>query len=151
VPQAVISTTAIVTTIKVSNPGAPESEGGWRNTSAVPTTNAVIAADANTVLHDLVKNQLPQHLSDFHAPALVVWASQDRVMPPAHGRRLAELLPQGRLVEIPDSYTLVPLDQPIELARAIREFTHQTDAQPSTTREAAQPLPSEAEAERETT
>ena len=33
-------------------------------------------------------------------------------MPPDHGRRLAELLPQGRLVEISDSYTLLPLDQP---------------------------------------
>jgi pimeloyl-ACP methyl ester carboxylesterase len=41
-------------------------------------------------------------------------------MPPEHGRRLAELLPHGRLVEIPDSYTLVPLDQPTRLAEAIR-------------------------------
>src|SRR6266496_76572 len=104
-----------------------------------------IAAERDLML------EAAEHLSGFHAPALVVWAGVDRVMPPAHGRRLAELLPQGRLVEIADSYTLVPLDQPIELARAIREFTHQTDAQPSTTREAAQPLPSEAESERETT
>jgi pimeloyl-ACP methyl ester carboxylesterase len=44
-------------------------------------------------------------------------------MPPDHGRRLAELLPQGRLVELPDSYTLIPLDQPAQLARAIRDFT----------------------------
>jgi hypothetical protein len=29
-------------------------------------TNPVIAADANTVLHDLFKNQLLQHVSDFH-------------------------------------------------------------------------------------
>jgi pimeloyl-ACP methyl ester carboxylesterase len=62
-------------------------------------------------------------LTSFERPALVVWASQDRVMPPEHGRRLAELLPQGRLVEIPDSYTLVPLDQPARLAEAIQEFT----------------------------
>jgi pimeloyl-ACP methyl ester carboxylesterase len=62
-------------------------------------------------------------LPTFDRPALVVWAQQDRVMPPEHGRRLAELLPQGRLVEIPDSYTLVPLDQPTPLATAIREFT----------------------------
>ena len=34
---------------------------------------------------------------------------EDRVMPPEHGRRLAELLPHGRLVEIADSYTLIPL------------------------------------------
>ncbi len=43
--------------------------------------------------------------------------------PPEHGRRLAKLLPQGRLVEIDDSYTLIPLDQPVRLAQVIREFT----------------------------
>jgi pimeloyl-ACP methyl ester carboxylesterase len=63
-----------------------------------------------------------ESLSTFDRPALVVWASEDRVMPPEHGRRLAELLPQGRLVEIADSYTLIPLDQPAPLARAVREF-----------------------------
>ena len=41
-------------------------------------------------------------------------------MPPEHGRRLADLFPQGRLVEIPDSYTLIPLDQPARLAEAMR-------------------------------
>ncbi len=51
-----------------------------------------------------------------------MWAVGDRVIPPSHGRRLAELLPQGHLVEIADSYTLVPLDQPSQLAAAIREF-----------------------------
>ena len=43
-------------------------------------------------------------------------------MPPEHGRRLAALLPNARLVEIPNSYTLLPLDQPAALARAIRKF-----------------------------
>ncbi len=47
-------------------------------------------------------------------------------MPPEHGRRLAELLPQGRLIEIPDSYRLIPEDQPDELARIIREFVRDT-------------------------
>jgi pimeloyl-ACP methyl ester carboxylesterase len=59
----------------------------------------------------------------FDRPALVVWASADRVMPPEHGRRLAELLPQGQLVEVDDSYTLIPLDQPARLAQLVREFT----------------------------
>jgi pimeloyl-ACP methyl ester carboxylesterase len=63
-----------------------------------------------------------ERLPSFERPALVVWASQDRVMPLEHGRRLAELLPQGRLVEIPDSYTLIPLDQPARLVEAIRQF-----------------------------
>ncbi len=61
-------------------------------------------------------------LSAFDRPALVVWAEDDRVMPRDHGRRLAELLPQGRLIEIPDSYTLLPLDQPQLLAGSIRTF-----------------------------
>ena len=52
-----------------------------------------------------------------------MWAEKDKIMPPEHGRRLAELLPQGRLVEVEDSYTLIPLDQPASFAGAIREFT----------------------------
>jgi pimeloyl-ACP methyl ester carboxylesterase len=62
-------------------------------------------------------------LPSFDRPALVAWACEDRVMPPDHGRCLADLLPQGRLVEIPDSYTLIPLDQPARLAHEIRAFS----------------------------
>jgi pimeloyl-ACP methyl ester carboxylesterase len=65
-------------------------------------------------------------VASFARPALVVWASEDRVMPPEHGRRLADLLPAGRLVEIADSYTLIPEDQPRELAAAIRNFIAET-------------------------
>ncbi|MFE6976085.1 alpha/beta fold hydrolase [Streptomyces sp. NPDC057682] len=61
-------------------------------------------------------------LRGFDRPALVVWASEDRVMPPEHGRGLAELLPRGELVEIADSYTLIPEDRPEELARHLRAF-----------------------------
>jgi pimeloyl-ACP methyl ester carboxylesterase len=63
-----------------------------------------------------------ERLRSFDRPTLVVWAAEDRVMPPEHGRRFVELLPDARLVEIADSYTLIPEDQPGELARAIREF-----------------------------
>lgn len=51
------------------------------------------------------------------------WAREDRVMSPEHTRRLAELLPDGHLAEVDDSYTLIPLDQPAKLAQLIREFT----------------------------
>jgi pimeloyl-ACP methyl ester carboxylesterase len=61
-------------------------------------------------------------LERFDRPALVVWASEDRMMPRDHGRRLADLLPQGHLVEIDGSYTLVPEDQPALLAAHMREF-----------------------------
>lgn len=61
-------------------------------------------------------------LRTFDRPALIVWATEDRVMPPEHGRRLADLLPHSQLVEISDSYTLIPEDQPAKLAGHIREF-----------------------------
>jgi pimeloyl-ACP methyl ester carboxylesterase len=67
--------------------------------------------------------QVADRLPGFERPALVVWAADDRVMPLAHGSRLAGLLPQGRLVEIDDSDTLVSLDQPARLAQVIREFS----------------------------
>ena len=66
-----------------------------------------------------------KRLPGFEGPALVVWASQDRVMPLAHGRRLAETLPRGRLVEVADTYTLIPLDQPAEFARIVRDFVRE--------------------------
>jgi pimeloyl-ACP methyl ester carboxylesterase len=65
-------------------------------------------------------------LRTFDRPALIVWATQDRVMPTEHGRRLAALLPRARLVEIDDSYTLLPEDQPAALAAAIRAFVAET-------------------------
>ncbi|MGN6680175.1 MAG: alpha/beta fold hydrolase, partial [Streptosporangiaceae bacterium] len=63
-----------------------------------------------------------ERLPSFNLPVLVVWARGDRVMPPEHGRRLAALFPDGRLAEVGDSYTLIPLDQPTALAQLIREF-----------------------------
>jgi len=69
-----------------------------------------------------------ERLRGFDRPALVAWAAEDRVMPREHGQRLAELLPQGELVEIPDSYTLIPEDQPDVLAAHIRGFVAGHDA-----------------------
>jgi pimeloyl-ACP methyl ester carboxylesterase len=83
------------------------------------TVRMLRAAAADTELLLTAAQRLP----DFDRPTLVVWAAGDRVMPPEHGRRLVELLPQARLVEVADSYTLVPLDQPARLAESIREFT----------------------------
>jgi pimeloyl-ACP methyl ester carboxylesterase len=79
-----------------------------------------IAADRGLLV------ETAQRLPGFDRPALVVWASEDRVMPPEHGRRLAALLPQGRLVEIDDSYTLIPEDRPERLAHVIRAFVDES-------------------------
>lgn len=67
-----------------------------------------------------------ERLPAYDRPALIVWARDDRVMPPEHGHRLAALLPRGKLVEIADSFTLIPLDQPAALAQALRDFVRKS-------------------------
>jgi pimeloyl-ACP methyl ester carboxylesterase len=113
---------------------------GWMSKRRVPNeitdawlrpalTQREIRRDLIKYLRAVDKGDLlaaAESLRSFDRPALVVWAAEDRIMPPEHGRRLAELLPKGRLIEIPDSYTLIPEDQPGELARAIREFVRDT-------------------------
>jgi pimeloyl-ACP methyl ester carboxylesterase len=66
--------------------------------------------------------------AEFTGPVLIVWATEDRMMPRDHGRRLAELFPDSRLVEIDDSYTLLAEDQPEKLTAAIGAFLTATDA-----------------------
>ena len=90
-------------------------------------SDRAIRRDAVNVLRGLGAHrgmlvEIEADLAAFDRPALVVWAREDRVMPPAHGLRLAELLPHGELVEVDDSYTLIPLDQPVALARHIKDF-----------------------------
>lgn len=70
--------------------------------------------------------EFTERLEDFDKPALVVWASEDKVMPREHGPRLAELLPRGRLEWVDDSYVLMPLDQPARLAALIGAFVAET-------------------------
>lgn len=88
-------------------------------------TRKEIRADLHKYVSHLDRSILTraaEALREFDRPALVVWATEDRVMPLEHGRRLAAMLPQGRLVEIADSYTLIPHDQPVALAREISAF-----------------------------
>jgi pimeloyl-ACP methyl ester carboxylesterase len=61
-------------------------------------------------------------LISFDKPALVLWADNDKIFPREHGRRLAELLPQGRFDLIADSRTFIPEDQPDRLVAAIEDF-----------------------------
>ncbi|NNH74246.1 alpha/beta hydrolase [Nocardia uniformis] len=61
-------------------------------------------------------------LRNFSGEALILWSSADKVMPREHGRRLAELIPKGRLVEIDNAYVLSMLDRPDAVGSAISSF-----------------------------
>ncbi|MBL1074543.1 alpha/beta hydrolase [Nocardia sp. 2] len=57
--------------------------------------------------------------TDFPGPVLVVWAADDVLMPPAHGRLLTDAFPNARLVIAEHSRTCVPLDRPEVLIREL--------------------------------
>ncbi|WP_439029127.1 alpha/beta fold hydrolase [Gordonia terrae] len=61
-------------------------------------------------------------LAGFGGEVLVLWSPDNRVMPPAHGPRLAGLLPGGRYVPMPDAAVLPMLDDPQTVADEIGAF-----------------------------
>jgi pimeloyl-ACP methyl ester carboxylesterase len=58
----------------------------------------------------------------WQSPALLVWSQEDPIFSIAHARRYAKALPAAELVELEDSYSFTPEDQPAALAAAIAEF-----------------------------
>jgi pimeloyl-ACP methyl ester carboxylesterase len=69
-----------------------------------------------------------QALRRFRGEALVLWSPDNKVMPPAHGRQLAALIPRARYAEIPGAYVLSMLDEPEAVAREMSEFLTSTPA-----------------------
>jgi pimeloyl-ACP methyl ester carboxylesterase len=61
-------------------------------------------------------------LRRFRGEVLVLWSPDNRVMPAAHGRRLAALPPRARYAEIPGAYVLSMLDEPEAVARELGQF-----------------------------
>lgn len=61
-------------------------------------------------------------LQRFDQPVLLAWADEDRLVPVSLAHRLADVLPDARLVTVSDSYTFSPEDQPGRLADLIVDF-----------------------------
>jgi pimeloyl-ACP methyl ester carboxylesterase len=109
---------------RMSRRGVPdELMSSWRE----PLARAEIRRDLRKYVtgvrqgrHDMLA--ATESLASFERPVLVVWGPDDKLMRPAFGRRLADAFPNGRLVEVPDSYVLMPIDQPAALARHLRSF-----------------------------
>ncbi|MPZ93463.1 MAG: alpha/beta fold hydrolase [Propionibacteriales bacterium] len=85
-------------------------------------SNRRVRADVRRMMSHVDSDDLlaaAPSLRAFTGPALIVWATEDRVMPVDHATRLAEHLPNARVSLVEDSYTLMPLDQPQPLAGLI--------------------------------
>jgi pimeloyl-ACP methyl ester carboxylesterase len=63
-----------------------------------------------------------QKLRGSELPILLTWARGDKYFPISYAERLASEAGNARIVEIPDSKTFVPIDQPQRLAEEIAEF-----------------------------
>ncbi len=63
-----------------------------------------------------------EKLKTSDLPVLLTWAPGDRVFPLKYAERLVAETPNARLVQIPDSRTFVPVDQPGRLAEEIAGF-----------------------------
>lgn len=74
-----------------------------------------------------VLREWSSRLGAFTGPVLVVWAENDTMMPREHGPRLAGQFPDGRLVEMAGTRTLIPLDRPEQLAAHLIAFLTETD------------------------
>ena len=58
----------------------------------------------------------------FAGPVLIIWAREDKLIPPTHAERLADQFQNTQLMWIDDSRTLIPIDQPNALTDHLHTF-----------------------------
>jgi pimeloyl-ACP methyl ester carboxylesterase len=88
-------------------------------------TDKAIRRDLGKVTRGMNKRHTlaaAEQLSGSEFPLLLLWARGDRFFPISYAERLATEIGGAKLVEIPDSATFVPFDQPDRVAREIAEF-----------------------------
>ena len=73
-------------------------------------------------------NEAAEKLKSFDKPVLLPWAVEDKLFPLEYAHRFAGDLPDATVVEISDSYTFIPEDQPDRLADAIASFVRRPAA-----------------------
>jgi len=66
--------------------------------------------------------KLERRLHRITAPSLVVWGSDDRLVPMAHGQRYAGLIPGAAFEVVPDCGHAMYFEQPAEFARVVTGF-----------------------------
>ena len=89
------------------------------------------SADVRRDLRKLLRDVHSRHtlaaaekLRAFTRPVLLLWASEEKLFPIRLAHRLAALLPDARVVEVPDSYTFISEDRPDVVVREVIEFAN---------------------------
>jgi pimeloyl-ACP methyl ester carboxylesterase len=80
----------------------------------------------------LADMELHHAVARLTVPTLVMAGAKDRLTPSSHARRVAEELPQlHRLIELPETGHMGPLERPAEVANALRELAQATESRAS--------------------
>lgn len=104
------------------DPLPPELIASWM---APATSDRSIFRDLKKVTAGMNKRyteEAAEKLSASGLPLLLAWAPTDKVFPLKYAERLAGEVEGAKIVEIPDSRTFVPIDQPQRLADEIAAF-----------------------------
>jgi pimeloyl-ACP methyl ester carboxylesterase len=104
---------------KLLAPGAPR-EVVERARAIVLDQDAEMLAAQVAAMRD--RRDATPYLPEIHVPALVVHGEEDATIPIAEAEATAEVLPNARLVPLPETGHLPPLERPAELTDAIRDL-----------------------------
>lgn len=82
-------------------------------------------------LRKLLREVHPRHtlaaaeaLRTFTRPVLLLWGKEEKLFPVRLAYRLADVLPDARVVEVADTYTFIAEDRPAEVVRHVIEFAN---------------------------
>lgn len=73
----------------------------------------------NPLLHD---PRLESLLPRVRARTLCLWGAQDRVVPPAYGKKFARCIPGAELRVLPECGHMLPFEKTSEFVQAVRDF-----------------------------
>ncbi|HUZ71512.1 MAG TPA: alpha/beta hydrolase [Stellaceae bacterium] len=76
----------------------------------------------------LFNPKLEKWLHRIDRPTRILWGEDDRIIPPAYGARLKELIAGAGLVMLPRTGHLMPVEQPQRFAAEIRRFIREDAA-----------------------
>lgn len=83
--------------------------------------------------------ELYDALPRLTVPAIVLAGEKDRLTPPSHARRIAEMLPQlDRLIILPETGHMAPLERPAEVTEALLELAAKVGQPASGSRDGAE-------------
>jgi pimeloyl-ACP methyl ester carboxylesterase len=102
-------------------PVAPEVMASY----VMPVRQPDIRRDVAKVLRGVNKRytlEAAKALPQFRKPVLLAWGLDDKSFRIAEAQRLAAVLPDAKVVPIPDARTFVAEDQPDQLATVIIDF-----------------------------